>query len=165
MLDGRLLSEIIAMRPHLLTLALCAFLLGPHTAGATETPMIRVMWAAELNADANGHFITDAMINGSPVKVLVDTGASMVALSYEDADKVRLWPRSLRFDIPVMTANGQINAARVTIPRVKVGNIEVRDVDGVVMPKGALEGTLLGMSFLNRLSSFKIENGVLFLRD
>ncbi|MFZ5672208.1 MAG: retropepsin-like aspartic protease family protein [Pseudomonadota bacterium] len=127
--------------------------------------MPQLLSATELKADRNGHYITEADINGTAILVMVDTGATGVALSYEDAEKAGLRPRGLDFDIPINTANGVVKAARVTLRRVEVDNVRVRDVDGLVLPEGAMRGSLLGMSFLGRLSSFKIENGVLYLRD
>lgn len=127
--------------------------------------MPQLLSATELKADRNGHYVTEADINGTSILVMVDTGATGVALSYEDAEKAGLRPHGLDFDIPINTANGVVKAARVTLRRVEVDNVRVRDVDGLVLPEGAMRGSLLGMSFLGRLSSFKIENGVLYLRD
>lgn len=127
--------------------------------------MPQLLSATELKADRNGHYIAEADINGTTILVMVDTGATGVALSYEDAEKAGLRPRGLDFDIPINTANGVVKAARVKLRRVEVDNVRVRDVDGLVLPEGAMRGSLLGMSFLSRLSSFKIENGVLYLRD
>ena len=121
--------------------------------------------ATELKADSSGHYFAAADINGTTIPVMVDTGASGVALSYEDADKVGLRPHMLDYDTPINTANGIVKAARVTLRRVEVDNVRVRDVEGVVLPEGALRGSLLGMSFLGRLSSFRIENGVLYLKN
>jgi aspartyl protease family protein len=119
----------------------------------------------ELKANKGGHFVTAADINGTSIPVLVDTGATMVALSYEDAGNAGLRPGSLDFNVPVSTANGMAQAARVKIDRIAIDGIEVDDVDGMVLPEGALQGTLLGMSFLSRLASFKIEDGTLYLKD
>ena len=119
----------------------------------------------ELKASDGGHFVVSANINGTSVTVLVDTGATAVALSYKDASDVGLRPGSLDFDVPVSTANGIAKAARVKIDRISIDGIEVEDVEGLVLPEGALRGTLLGMSFLSRLDSFKVEDGVLFLRN
>lgn len=121
--------------------------------------------ATELKADSSGHYFAKADINGTTIPVLVDTGASGVALSYEDAEKVGLRPHGLDYDTPISTANGMVKAARVKLRRVEVDNVRVRDVEGLVLPEGALRGSLLGMSFLSRLSSFRIENGVLYLKD
>ena len=65
----------------------------------------------------------------------------------------------------MQTANGATNAARVKIDRIEIDTVKVDDVDGMVLPEGALRGTLLGMTFLSRLSSFKVEDGVLYLKD
>lgn len=123
------------------------------------------MAITELKADQSGHFVTDADINGRSVRVLVDTGATVVALSYEDASDVGLRPGNLEFNVPVSTANGVAQAARVKLDQVSIDGIEVEDVEGLVLPRGALRGTLLGMSFLGRLGSFRVEDGVLYLRD
>jgi len=119
----------------------------------------------ELKAVQGGHFITSADINGSSVTVLVDTGATAVALSYEDASSIGLRPSSLDYDVPVSTAGGIANAARVKIDQISIDGVEVEDVEGLVLPEGALQGTLLGMSFVSRLDSFKVEDGVLILRN
>ena len=74
-------------------------------------------------------------------------------------------PFALDYDVPVATANGIAQAARVTLRRVEVDNVMVRDVDGLVLPQGAMHGTLLGMSYLGKLRSFKVEDGVLSLED
>jgi aspartyl protease family protein len=120
---------------------------------------------AELKANSHGHFVTNASINGHDIAVLVDTGATAVALSFEDADTAGLRPSYLDFDVPVSTANGMAKAARVKIDRIAIDGVEVDDVDALVLPDGALRGTLLGMTFLGKLSSFRVEDGVLLLRD
>jgi aspartyl protease family protein len=120
---------------------------------------------AEIKAGQNGHFLAMAEINGSPVKVVVDTGASVVALSFEDAGQAGIDPRDLVYDVPVATANGTVNAARVTIRRVVIDGVRADDVQGIVLPQGALNTTLLGMSFLSRLQSFKVQDGILYLRN
>jgi len=135
---------------------ICSAVMAASDASATS---------AEVVADARGHFITMAEIEHTPIMVLVDTGASVVALSYEDAEQAGLAPRTLTYDVPINTANGRVEAARVVLDRVEIGNVLVRDVEGVVLPRGAYEGTLLGMSFLNKLSRFKVENGTLFLDE
>lgn len=119
----------------------------------------------ELKAGSNGHFFTTADINNRGVEVLIDTGASTVALSYEDAEKVGLRPNTLKFDVNVNTANGMGKAARVMLREVEIDNVRVSDVEGMVLQRGALRGTLLGMSFLSRLRSFSVENGKLVLKN
>jgi aspartyl protease family protein len=142
------------MRGILIAFGLAAACAGPAAAAVTE-----------LKAGHGGHFVTSAEINGNSITVLVDTGATAVALSFEDARQAGLRPGSLDYTVPVSTANGVARAARVRIGQIAIDGIEVEDVDGLVMPEGALTGTLLGMSFLSRLDSFKVEDGVLTLRD
>jgi aspartyl protease family protein len=129
------------------------------------TPTIATAASAEIAADNSGHFFTPVKIGYTNLAAIIDTGASFVVLSYEDAETAGLKPRMLTFDLPVATANGPVKAARVTLDRVEVGNVRVRDVDGVVLPQGAFRGTLLGMSFLARLRSFAVEDGRLILKD
>jgi aspartyl protease family protein len=137
----------------------------PGLAPQDEIPALRLMAVTELVAGGNGHFITEASINGSPVQVLVDTGASAVALSYKDAEKIGLKPRTLDFDVKVMTANGEGKAAKVKLKHVMIDNVKVRDVEGLVLQEGAMNGTLLGMSFLGRLKSFTMSDGKLVLKN
>jgi aspartyl protease family protein len=119
----------------------------------------------ELTAGSHGHFFTNASINNRPVDVMVDTGASAVALSHEDAQRIGLKPRNLKFDIKVSTANGEGKAARVLLREVEIGSVRVQNVEGLVLQEGALKGTLLGMSFLGRLRSFSVEDGKLILKN
>jgi aspartyl protease family protein len=146
--------------------ALCGMVAG--AAFAIMTPArepVQLFAVTELNASAGGHYITTADINGTSVRVLVDTGATAVALSYEDAQSVGLRPHTLDYDVAVATANGVTKAARVTLRKVEIDNVKVEDVDGLVLPEGAMQGTLLGMSFLGKLQSFKVEDGVLHLKN
>ena len=144
------------MRRISVVVSLAGFLALATSASAAVT---------ELKASQGGHYIVSADINGTSVTVLVDTGATQVALSYEDAANIGLRPGSLDYNVPVSTANGIAQAARVKIDQISIDGIEVEDVDGLVLPEGALRGTLLGMSFLSRLDSFKIEDGVLILKN
>lgn len=128
-------------------------------------PPLRLMAMTELEAGSGGHFVTTADINGKDIQVLVDTGATAVALSYDDAEAAGLKPRSLDFNVKVMTANGEGKAARVKLRHVMIDNVKVRNVDGLVLQEGAMKGTLLGMSFLSRLKSFTVTDGRLILKN
>jgi aspartyl protease family protein len=140
--------------------------LGAGLPGIEATqPTIQLMAMTELRSGDMGHYRVNARINRSDIEVMVDTGASVVALSYEDAQKANLHPNTLNFNIPVSTANGNVNAARVKLDRVEIDTVRVENVDAMVLPQGALNGTLLGMSFLAKLDSFKSENGVLTLKN
>jgi aspartyl protease family protein len=151
------------LSPLLAGLLLLAF--SGISSRADDIPQLRLMSAIELKADHSGHFVTKASINGNDITVLVDTGATAVALSFEDAQDAGLRPGNLDFNIPIATANGVTKAARVTIDRIEVGSVKADDVDALVLPEGALKGTLLGMTFLNRMRSFRVEEGILYLRD
>jgi aspartyl protease family protein len=128
-------------------------------------PAIQLMAMTELRSGDLGHYRVHARINKADIEVMVDTGASVVALSYEDAQRANIHPNTLVFNIPVSTANGTVNAARVKLDRVEIDTVRVENVDAMVLPQGALNGTLLGMSFLSKLDSFKSEDGVLTLKN
>lgn len=130
-----------------------------------EQPTIQLMSMTELKAGNQGHYLIKAKINRTDIEVMVDTGASVVALSYEDAQSAGLHPNTLDFNTSVSTANGTVNAARTKLDRVEIDTVRVDDVEAMVLPKGALKGTLLGMSFLSKLDSFKSEDGVLTLKN
>lgn len=105
-----------------------------------------------LLADRNGHFISMARINKLPVEVMVDTGASIVALSAETAAKAGLKADPNARAMRIGTANGAVAALPVRIPEVRIGELVVTNVDAVILPPGALQGhTLLGMSFLKKV--------------
>lgn len=116
-----------------------------------------------IAADPGGHFLVDALIEGRNVDALVDTGATAVALRYEDARAMGLIRPADEFDARVSTANGMAKAKRVRLSRVRVGTITVSDVDALVTEPGALGVNLLGMSFLRRLARFEVTGGTLLL--
>lgn len=133
---------------------------SPPAAPQGVTPASRAQGnAVVLRAGAGGHYVAGFDLNGRRIEMLVDTGASVVALSHEDAQKIGLTPFPSDYTAPMSTANGVIKAARKTISEVRIDTIVVRDVQAVVMPPGALRGSLLGMSFLQRLSGFEIVGG------
>lgn len=104
-----------------------------------------------LRADAAGHFRADTEIEGRIIPMLVDTGASVVALRPEDARTVGLSPMPSDYTVAISTANGVTKAADVRIRELRIGGIAVRDVRAVVMQPGLLGQSLLGMSFLKAL--------------
>jgi aspartyl protease family protein len=111
-------------------------------------------------ADSSGHFFVDATVNGTPMRFLVDTGATLVALSPDDAAALGLAPRDLRFADAVNTANGVTHAAHTTLRSIRLGQLEVPDVSAVVMEQ-PMSFPLLGMSFLSRVQGYSIHDGVL----
>jgi len=116
-----------------------------------------------IQPDRNGHYSTDAVINGRILPVMVDTGASMVVLSYEAAERAGLRPHSLDFSGRASTANGVSKIAPVRLDRVRVGGIMLRDIPAAVAEPGVLRQNLLGMTFLRKLKRFQIENQQLIL--
>jgi len=118
-----------------------------------------------LSAVQGGHFLADASVNGTHVRFLVDTGASIVALSAFDARRLGLDPQELDYNITVSTANGQTRAASVSLDELRIGSISRSQVPALVASEGALEQSLLGMTFLNLIGSFEMGDGVLILRD
>jgi aspartyl protease family protein len=119
----------------------------------------------ELKAGRGGHFETSAEINGSPINVLVDTGATLVALSYEDAERAGIYPRDSDFTQRSQTANGTARFAPVTLERVTIGDITIRNVRASVAEPGRLSITLLGMAFLSKLSRTEMRGGTLVLYE
>ncbi len=121
--------------------------------------------ASELRMGRDGHFHADAEINGRSIEVLVDTGATMVAMTYDDAERAGIYVKDSDYTMRVSTANGTGRVAPVTIDRISIGEITVRNVKGAVVEPGKLQKTLLGMSFLGRLSRTEMRSGVLLLEE
>ena len=101
-----------------------------------------------LSAGSGGHFTTDGQINGKAVSFLVDTGATVVAISQADADRIGLNYKNGRRGF-TQTANGSVPVHAVNLSSVRVGDVEIANVDAVVMPAG-MQHVLLGNSFLTR---------------
>lgn len=121
--------------------------------------------AVMIDRSRNGHFEARVEMNGTPVRTLVDTGASMTVLTWDDAERIGINVKRLAFTTPVMTANGRANAARATVDVMSIGGIERRKVPVMVAEAGRLEQSLLGMQFLSSLSSFEMRGSRLILTD
>ncbi len=133
------------------------------------TPISRVASNGDVEVvlakGQGGHFQARTLINGQKLNMLVDTGASTIALSYVDAERIGLDMGSLRFIQPVRTANGTAMAAPVILPEVTIGQISRSNVRAGVLERGKLSESLLGMSFLETLGSFQMSRDELVLRD
>ncbi len=103
-----------------------------------------------LHRERDGHFHAEAYINGRPVQTLVDTGATRVALTYEDAQAAGINVGESDFIYWSNTANGRARFASVTLSDVRIGDVVVRNVPAAVSEPGRLNKTLLGMSFLGQ---------------
>jgi aspartyl protease family protein len=115
--------------------------------------------------DARGHFEVEARIEGRRLSFMVDTGASVVALTASDAARLGIRPAQREFVTEVKTANGAVRAAPVRLDEVEVGDLIVRDVAALVLPDEALSDNLLGLSFLSRLRRFEYSAGKLVLEQ
>lgn len=140
----RLLSELLITRPATI---------------ATENGI-----TVQVARARGGEFSVEAQVNGAPVEMLVDTGASSVVLTQEAAKAANLPLDLLKYDVPIETASGRTRAAAVVVDRIAVGGIVERRVPALVSAPGDLRTNLLGMSFLNRLKSFEVSGGRLLLR-
>jgi aspartyl protease family protein len=119
---------------------------------------------AMLYADTRGHFHADVYIRGIPVRTLVDTGASLVSFSTEDAAKFGLRDEPNQKKAQFNTANGLVTASIIRIPEMRLQGITVYDVEAAIMPPGAMQGTLLGMSFMRKLQSYESRGTSMVLR-
>ena len=115
----------------------------------------------QLASSRGGHYLLDGQINGQRVTLLLDTGATAVAVPQALAATLGLQPGAT---LSVRTANGTVQAWRTQIDRLQLGAIELRDVAALITP--AMEGdqVLLGMSALKRLE-FTQRDGQLLLRQ
>ncbi|MGE0752566.1 MAG: TIGR02281 family clan AA aspartic protease [Variibacter sp.] len=115
--------------------------------------------------DSRGHYALEASINGRRMDVMVDTGASVVALTKRDASRLGINPAGSDYTSEVHTANGTVRAARVTLDAIEIGDIRVRDVTGLVVPDDALSENLLGLSFLSQLKRYEFSDGRLVMEQ
>ena len=110
----------------------------------------------------DGHFYMTLDVNGTPVNFVVDTGATQIVLSQDDAARIGLDPANLRYLSSANTANGVVQTAGVRLSEIAIGPIIDRDVRAVVNG-GQMDGSLLGMDYLNRFDSVSFSNGELTL--
>jgi aspartyl protease family protein len=116
-------------------------------------------------SDERGHFRVEGRVNGQRLAFLVDTGATLVALTADDAASLGIHPAEREFTALVKTANGAVRAAPVELDMVEIGDLKLTGVDAMVMPEEALGENLLGLSFLSRLRHFEYGNGKLVLEQ
>jgi len=118
-----------------------------------------------VSRNGRGHFQLDARVDGRRLSFMVDTGASVIALTEDDAATLGIHPSAGEFTALVKTANGVVRAAPVELDRVEIEDITVRNVAAMVLPDGALSDNLLGMSFLSRLHRWEFADGKLVLEQ
>jgi aspartyl protease family protein len=118
----------------------------------------------EVARTVNGDFNVTAQINGARIGMILDTGASSVVLTREDAKAAGLPLEVLAYTVNIETANGRAKAAPVTLDRIAIGGLIEHSVSALVAQPGQLKTSLLGMSFLNRLQSWEVHGDRLLLR-
>jgi len=119
----------------------------------------------EIKAERDGHFYVEATLNFRPVRLMVDTGATVVALRASDAAAAGIHVRDADFTNPVQTANGTTNAAETSIESISIDDIEVRNVRALVIPDDQLSISLLGGSFLHGLRRFEVADNTLVFEN
>lgn len=126
---------------------------------ASAWPMRRIV------SGRGGHFQVNARAEGRHLTLLVDTGATLVAFTWESGLALNLVSPGAPPNMQVSTANGTVRAWRATLPRLEVEGLAVSGVEAMVMPPGALGVNLLGMSYLSRLRRFEFAQNSLVLEQ
>lgn len=132
---------------------------------ATVHPQVTVFEDADrvvIPRSADGHYRLAIEVNGTPIKFVVDTGASNVVLSKEDAARVGFDPEKLPYFGRALTANGEVKTAPVVLDEMRLGRLVDERVSAQVNG-GELDQSLLGMTYLNRWQSITISGGELVL--
>jgi aspartyl protease family protein len=132
---------------------------APAAGGAADTRSVTI------SPGSNGHFEVEGRVDGRRMDFMVDTGASVIALTERDAGMLGIHPAESEYSAMVKTANGVVRAAPVQLNMVEIDDIMVRDVAAMVMPDGALSDNLLGLSFLSRLHRYEYSGGKLVLEQ
>jgi aspartyl protease family protein len=131
---------------------------SPAAAGSNSRSVV-------VPRDGRGHFEVDARVNGRHIGFMVDTGASVIALTARDAARLGIHPPQNAFVAEVRTANGSVRGAPARLDVVEVGDLVLHDVAALVLPDQALSDNLLGLSFLSRLRRFEYSDGKLVLEQ
>jgi aspartyl protease family protein len=148
----------VAAAGAVLALGAIQVVIGSAAHAAADAPLRgpqgSALEPARLVKAADGHFWADGAVDGASVHFLVDTGASSVFLTSEDARRLGLDPTKLTYSQTVRTGGGDSLAAPVTLSSVSVDGVRVANVGALVIRRG-LPASLLGMSYLGRLSRFE----------
>ena len=110
----------------------------------------------------DGHYWLRAEVNGEPVNFMIDTGATLTAVSSEVAERVGLEPRRGGLPIQLSTANGTISARLTTVDEIRFGNVAARGLDAVIAPNLG-DTSVIGMNLLSRLKSVRLEDNMMIL--
>ena len=148
------------------------------TPAATETPNVATLAVeppanvaqsarrkATISSRADGHYWTRALVNKkASVEFMVDTGASVVALTYKDAQKMGLRPEKLDYRWEIRTAGGTTLGASVLIDSIQINQVKVENVEAMVL-RTDLQQSLLGMSFLRELYSYEFRGNRMIIQQ
>jgi aspartyl protease family protein len=149
---------IVAWDNRALVLPLAAPAAAPGP--TAKAPPQAVANTLSFRTDARGHVMLEAAVNGVPIRFMVDTGASFVTLSQEDARAAGIG--DLHFTSQVATANGAVRVAPVRLRELRLDQFTMEDVDAVVVDS-PLGISLLGMSFLKRLDGYEMRDGAMIM--
>jgi aspartyl protease family protein len=116
----------------------------------------------EFRKAGDGHFYINAVVNGQEIRFMVDSGATDIVLSQKDAKKLGIEANDLNYNKIYFTANGTTRGASVRISYLKIGDYEMHDFYASVT-EGRLEKSLLGMAFLSRFASYRVEGDRLII--
>jgi len=165
---------VLALTAAVVTPRYAALMGGPSKPAAVAQPLATAapVMAAAVDSrsvvvppDERGHFMVDARVDGRRLGFMVDTGASVIALTARDAAALGIHPARREFTAEVRTANGIVHAAPAMLDRVEIGDLVVHNVAALVLPDEALGENLLGLSFLSRLRRFEYSGGKLVLEQ
>ncbi|MEO0467005.1 MAG: TIGR02281 family clan AA aspartic protease [Pseudomonadota bacterium] len=159
-----LVGDILAPRTQGPETPVLAEVEAPASQPAPEQEFQLSATAAMLKLENDGHYWASAAVDGTAVRFMVDTGASTVALTYNDAQRIgiRLAPEDFRWTIN--TAGGEVMGASVRLDEISIGRVTVRNVEAMVLREG-LTQSLLGMTFLSQLESYEFRRGHLIMRQ
>jgi aspartyl protease family protein len=163
------MAKIMSTATHSLTFiiggALGLFMAGGSAPPAPPAPrpaMVSDEIDTVLDREDDGHFYVNATVNGQLVHFIVDTGASGVALTVDDAERVGLSVDPQQFQVVGMGAGGPVRGSFATLDSVAIGQKEANGVEGVVLQGASV--SLLGQSFLSRVGSVRIVGDQMILR-
>ena len=134
-------------------------------AAASVEPSAEDTRSVVIPPSGNGHFHVEGRIDGRRLTFMIDTGASVIALTERDASMLGIHPAERDYVAKVSTANGTVRAAPIRLGMVEIDDLVVHDIAAVVLPDGALSENLLGLSFLSRLRRFEYAGGKLILEQ
>jgi aspartyl protease family protein len=171
------MRTVLAFAAMALLVAVATPKLFEHVRAMKPEPSAVAMKAAEpdpatyssrsvvIAPDRHGHFRVEARVDGRRLDFMVDTGASVIALTARDAARLGIRPMRSEFTATVKTANGTVQAAPAMLDAVEIDGITVRNVRALVLSDDALSENLLGLSFLSRLRRFEYARGKLVLEQ